>query len=141
MFLEGGHIYVYRSYGIHWCLNLVTGKHGDGEVLLVRALEPQVGVEQMRQRRPGIEDRRLCSGPGNLTRSLGITDAQNGKLLGGEIVLKDGPQSADVIAGPRIGLTRALERNWRFCDAQSKYLSRPARGVPVKQVELPRVVR
>src|SRR5688500_3513909 len=87
MFLPGGHIYVYRSYGVHWCMNLVTGPEGRGEAVLLRGLEPVQGLAAMRARRGDVPDRQLARGPGNLTKALAVSDAQNGRLVGEEVIL------------------------------------------------------
>jgi DNA-3-methyladenine glycosylase len=125
MFGPPGHAYVYRSYGIHWCLNLVCAKQGRAEAILVRALEPTDGLGAM-QRRRGLEDERLlCSGPGRLCQALAITRAHDGLALDEppfELYARTEPVT--VAAGPRIGITRARERPWRYCLAGSRYLSR-----------------
>lgn len=127
MFLPGGHIYVYRSYGVHWCLNLVTGEEGNGQALLVRALEPTAGVAEMRRRRGLVPERRLCSGPGNVCRALGIDGSFSGEPLGRRLRLCGVPGSAEpVVRTPRIGISRGKDRPWRFCIAGSPCLSRPA---------------
>src|SRR5687767_11939823 len=82
MFLAGGHIYVYRSYGVHWCMNLVTGAEGRGEAVLLRGLAPLQGLDEMRQRRGAVAEHQLTRGPGNLTKALGVTDIDNGSLIG-----------------------------------------------------------
>ena len=124
MFEPGGHAYVYRSYGIHWCLNLVCGEEGVPEAALVRALEPTAGLERMRARR-AVEDARLyCSGPGRLCQALGITNEHDGLPLDRppfELVAGD----ADVVRGPRIGITRATELPWRYVESGSRFVSRP----------------
>jgi len=129
MFGAAGHAYVYRSYGVHWCLNLVCGVEGVPEAALVRAIEPIHGTETMGQRR-GLDDVRLfCAGPGRLCQALAVTGAHDGLRLDHrpfELIGRDGP--VDVVAGPRIGLTRAQDRPWRFVLAGSKFLSRPAPG-------------
>lgn len=127
MFLEGGHLYVYRSYGVHWCLNLVTGREGDGQALLVRALEPTAGLDGMRRRRGVLSERRLCAGPGNVCCALGVDGSYSGERIGSRVRLRGQPGSAEpILRGPRVGITRATDRAWRFCIAGSPYLSRPA---------------
>jgi len=131
MFGPPGHAYVYRSYGIHWCLNLVCAGEGRAEAALVRALEPLQGLEAMRGRRGVEAERALCSGPGKLCQALGITRAFDGfpldeppfELLARETV----PRLA---VGPRIGITRAVEQPWRYGLAGSRFLSRPMRSLP-----------
>ncbi len=128
MFGPSGHAYVYRSYGIHWCLNLVCEPEGVASALLVRALEPLAGLEEMRARR-GLDDSRLlCSGPGRLCQALGITGAHDGLALDRPpFELRSVRERHEIAIGPRIGLTKAAERPWRFGLAGSPYLSRPFR--------------
>jgi DNA-3-methyladenine glycosylase len=129
MFGPPGHAYVYRSYGIHWCLNFVCEDEGSASAVLVRALEPTEGLEQMRERR-GLEDARLlCSGPGRLTEALGLSGEHDGLPLDRppfELHARAG--DAQVIAGPRIGLTKATDKAWRYGLAGSRFLSRPLRA-------------
>jgi DNA-3-methyladenine glycosylase len=128
MFLPGGHAYVYRSYGIHWCLNVVPGAEGEAEAVLIRALEPTAGLAAMRERR-GVEDaRRLCSGPGRLCQALAVTRAHDGlPLQEPPFELRPRRAPVEVAVGTRIGITRARELPWRFALAGSRYLSRPLR--------------
>lgn len=129
MFCEGGHLYVYRSYGVHWCLNLVTGKEGDGQALLVRALEPTAGLNLMRRRRGKLPNHRLCAGPGNVCCALGVDGSFSGERIGDRVQLRGEPGTAkDILCGPRIGITRGTDRAWRFCLAGSRYLSRAVSG-------------
>jgi DNA-3-methyladenine glycosylase len=126
---EPGRAYVYFSYGVHSLLNAVAEDEGVGAAVLIRALEPVDGVELMRQRR-GIErGEDLCSGPGKLTQALGIGLSLNGtSLVDGPIELlarERGSREPLVVAGERIGITKAMELPWRFCDADSQHVSRP----------------
>jgi DNA-3-methyladenine glycosylase len=125
MFGPPGHAYVYRSYGVHWCLNLVCAPDGRAEAALVRALEPTHGLDAMRERRGVDAERALCSGPGKLCQALGITRAQDGLALDEppfELLERDAEPALAV--GPRIGITRAVEQPWRFGLAGSPFLSR-----------------
>jgi DNA-3-methyladenine glycosylase len=125
MFGPPGHAYVYRSYGIHWCLNLVCAAEGRAEAALVRALEPTHGLETMRERR-GLEGARsLCSGPGKLCQALGISRVHDGLALDEppfELVARETEPA--VAVGTRIGITRAVEQPWRYGLAGSPFLSR-----------------
>ena len=127
MFGPSGHAYVYRSYGIHWCLNLVCGVEGVPEAVLIRALEPTRGVD-IQQRRRGVEDvRALCSGPGKLCQALGITREHDGLALDvPPFHLEARAVVPEIVTGPRIGITRGTELSWRYMSAGSPYLSRPA---------------
>lgn len=121
-----GQWYVYLSYGIHWCANLVCSTEGIGSAVLLRALEPVEGLEVMRQRRGVEDDRLLCSGPGKLCQALGITRALDGEAMRGSPVqvLRDGGMRGSVIAvTPRIGITKAVEWPLRFVVAGSRWTS------------------
>jgi len=128
MFGPPAHAYVYRSYGLHWCLNLVGGKPGGGEAALIRALEPLHGLDRMRERR-GLDDARLlCAGPGRLTQALGIDLSHNGlRADAPPFEMIAAPAGLAVAVGPRIGITKAMDHPWRFGLARSPYLSRPFR--------------
>jgi DNA-3-methyladenine glycosylase len=126
MFGPPGHVYVYRSYGIHWCMNLVCGGQVTASALLVRALEPTHGLETMRARRGLDAEQHLCSGPGRLCQALGVTRAHDGRAVDEPpFELFGAPAPVDVITGPRIGITKATELEWRYCERGSRFLSRP----------------
>jgi DNA-3-methyladenine glycosylase len=128
MFGPPGHAYVYRSYGVHWCLNFVCEGEGIASAVLIRALEPRIGLATMRSRRGVDETRRLCSGPGRLTEALGITREHEGLALDRPpfaLRAREGP--GEILVGPRIGITKAAEKPWRYGLAGSKFLSRPFR--------------
>lgn len=126
MFGPPAHLYVYRSYGIHWCLNLVCGTEPDGSAVLLRALEPVAGLDTMRQRRGLTDPRRLCSGPGRLCQALGVSIAMNGADLAGPgFVFAPAAEPVDVVAGRRIGISAGVETEWRFGLARSSFISRP----------------
>jgi len=123
MFGPPGHVYIYRSYGIHWCVNFVCEP---GSAVLIRALEPTHGVETMQRRRGTAHRRLLCSGPGRLCQALGITAALNGRSLDAPpFLLRARSDSVNVLAGPRIGISRAVDIRWRFARTGSPFLSRP----------------
>ena len=123
MFAGPGHVYVYRSYGIHWCFNIVCR---DASAVLIRAIEPTEGIGIMRERR-GLDDMRsLCSGPGKLCAALGIDGELDRHMLTGlpfTLSLPHGP--AEALIGPRIGITKAVEAPWRFGVKGSRFLSKP----------------
>jgi DNA-3-methyladenine glycosylase len=124
--------YVYLSYGIHSCLNFVCEPEGTAAAVLIRALEPTWGVEEMRERRGRDDARDLCSGPGKLTEALGIGLEMNGQELT-EPPFELRPRAVEwrdveVLTGPRIGISRAADYPWRFCAADSSFLSRPLRA-------------
>jgi DNA-3-methyladenine glycosylase len=129
MFLPGGHAYVYRSYGIHWCLNFVCGDEGEASGVLIRALEPTHGLDAMRARRAVEEVRLLCSGPGRLTQALGVTREHDGLALERPpFELRPRKRDIEIVTGPRIGITKAVERPWRYGLARSRFVSRPFRA-------------
>ena len=128
MFGAPGHLYVYRSYGIHWCANVVCGPPGHGSAVLLRALEPTHGLDEMRSRRDMTDDRLLCSGPGRLSQALALTGADGGAALTPpRFRLVPPARPPTVVRTPRIGITRAVEREWRYVEAGSSWASRPAR--------------
>lgn len=122
--------YIYRSYGIHWCINFVCREAGHGAGVLIRALEPTDGLVTMRQRR-GLDDiRLLCAGPGRLGQALGIDLSYTGMRLDQppfELLAAEASAPHQVVTGPRIGISKAVEQPWRFGLAGSKFLSRPFR--------------
>ena len=127
LFGPPGRAYVYLSYGIHSLLNAVAEPEGEAAAVLIRAIEPTSGIEQMRERRGRRPEADLCSGPGKLTEALGIGLDDNGADLSLDPFLLLPPEGSPprVVTGPRIGITKAVERPWRFCAAGSPYVSRP----------------
>ena len=125
MFGPPGRAYVYRSYGLHWCLNVVCGVE-PGSAVLIRALEPEHGLDLMRERRGKVSDRDLCRGPGRLCQALAITGALDGRPLDAvPFMVLDREAQAEVITSRRIGITRAADTPWRFSLVGSRLLSRP----------------
>jgi DNA-3-methyladenine glycosylase len=126
MFGPAGHAYVYRSYGIHWCVNFVCDRQGIGSAVLIRAIEPVEGIAAMRRRRGLEAERLLCAGPGRVCEALGITDAHNGLPLDRlpfQLEARDG--DCQIAVGPRIGITKAVDLPWRYGLQGSRFLSRP----------------
>ena len=138
MFGRAGTLYVYRSYGIHWCANVVTGRVGDPQAVLVRAVEPVSGLDAMWRRRPGITDeRRLTDGPGKLCAALGIDGSHDGIdvcVRSSAVQLCVGEAPDAVVASRRIGISADVERPWRWSDPDSSMVSRP-RARPGPRVE------
>ena len=130
MFGPPGRAYVYRSYGIHWCLNFVCREAGHGAGVLIRAIEPAHGLDQMRLRRAVKDIRLLCAGPGRVGQALGIDRSLDGLPLDRPPFALFAPDQAldlAVVAGPRVGISKAVEQPWRFGLAGSRFLSRPFR--------------
>jgi DNA-3-methyladenine glycosylase len=126
LFGPPGIAYVYRSYGIHALLNAVCEGEGTGAAVLIRALEPLDGVEVMQDRRGPVGFEALCSGPGKLTQALGIDLERNGTdLVGGPIAIEPRAAPLRLVAGPRIGISKAVDLPWRFCLAGNRHVSRP----------------
>jgi DNA-3-methyladenine glycosylase len=126
MFGLPGFAYVYRSYGIHWCLNFVCEPEGSASAVLIRAIEPTVGLPAMRRRRGVADERLLCSGPGRVCEALRITAAHNGLALDAPpFALSARTGAVEVVAGPRIGITKAVDLPWRYGLKGSRFLSKP----------------
>jgi DNA-3-methyladenine glycosylase len=142
MFGPPGFAYVYRSYGIHWCVNFVCEPAGSASAVLIRAIEPLEGLAKMRRRRGLADERLLCSGPGRLCEALGITRAHNGLALDAapfELHRRTG--KVEIAVGPRIGLTKAVDHPWRYGLAGSRFLSKPFRPFPPKPARRERPVQ
>jgi DNA-3-methyladenine glycosylase len=128
MFGPAGRVYVYRSYGIHWCMNFVCAEEGVADAVLLRALEPTHGVDVMRVRRGLENERLLCAGPGRVCQALGVTKEHDGMRVDRppfEVHARD--REPEIVTGPRIGITKAAELPWRYGLARSRYVSRPFR--------------
>lgn len=125
MFGPPGRLYVYRSYGVHWCANIVCSDEGIGAAVLLRALEPSHGLGLMHQRRKVDDPKLLCAGPGRLTEALGLTGADDGLPLDRPPFELIAGSPVEVVAGMRVGITRGADRPWRFSLSGSSYVSRP----------------
>jgi DNA-3-methyladenine glycosylase len=127
MFGAPGHLYVYFTYGMHYCMNVVTGRDGEGSAVLLRAVEPVRGIELMRKHRGVVDDRLLCSGPGRLTQAFRIGRVQNGidLVTGEELFVAAGKRAVRglVREGPRVGIRSAMDRPWRFYEMGNPYVS------------------
>jgi DNA-3-methyladenine glycosylase len=134
MFGPPGFAYVYRSYGIHWCVNFVCEPEGSASAVLIRAIEPLEGIATMRRRRGLRDERLLCAGPGRVCEALGITRAHNGLPLdAAPFELRRGTGMVELAVGPRIGITKAVDHPWRYGLKGSRFLSKPFRptaGMP-----------
>jgi DNA-3-methyladenine glycosylase len=132
MFGPPGFVYVYRSYGIHWCVNFVCEQQGSASAVLIRAIEPTAGLEAMRRRRKLDDLKALCSGPGKLTEAMGITHAHNGLALDAPpLALYARSSDVEVVTGVRIGLTKAVDKPWRYGLKGSRFVSKPFPLPPV----------
>jgi DNA-3-methyladenine glycosylase len=130
MFETGGLIYVYRSYGLHACVNIVTSQKGSASAVLIRALEPTVGQDEMTRRRHGRTIRNLCNGPGNLTQALGIDISFSGSRIGESVILrppKHPVPESEIIATTRVGITKAPDYPWRFLIKDNPFVSKKAK--------------
>ncbi len=129
MFGPGGHAYVYFTYGMHYCFNIVSGPAGHGQAVLIRALEPIEGIELMKVRRHRDDIRQLCNGPAKLVQAMGISKADYGKpLFEGNLFIKKtlnaGIANKQILSGPRIGISQAIDTPWRFWIKDNGYVSR-----------------
>jgi DNA-3-methyladenine glycosylase len=136
MFGPAGHVYVYFTYGMHHCMNVVTGRTGEGSAVLLRAAEPLEGLDEMARRRGTDDPRTLCSGPGRLCQALGIAREENGLDLvtGHELRLLQGSPvpSSRIVVSPRVGVTSGAERPWRFFVEGDRFVSRGRPGGAVR---------
>jgi DNA-3-methyladenine glycosylase len=128
MFGPPGVAYVYQSYGIHWCLNFVCEAEGSASAVLIRAIEPRAGIAAMRRRRAVADERALCSGPGKLCQALGVTIKHNGLALDrAPFELRARRDKPEIVVGPRIGITKAVDEPWRYGLKGSRFLSKAFR--------------
>jgi DNA-3-methyladenine glycosylase len=128
MFGPPGYAYVYRSYGIHWCVNFVCEPQGSASAVLIRALVPTHGLAVMRRRRKTQDERLLCSGPGRVCQALGIRGAHNGLPIdSAPFELRAGRGNVEIAVGPRIGISKATDHPWRYGLKHSPFLSKPFR--------------
>ncbi|MBI3700468.1 MAG: DNA-3-methyladenine glycosylase [Afipia sp.] len=126
MFGPAGYLYVYRSYGIHWCMNFVCEKEGSASAVLVRAIEPTHGIASMRRRRRVSDERNLCSGPGKVCEALSVSDKLNGHALDkSPIEIFARTRKPEIVTGVRIGITKAADLPWRYGLKDSRFLSKP----------------
>jgi DNA-3-methyladenine glycosylase len=126
MFGPPGYVYVYRSYGIHWCLNFVCEAKGSASAVLIRAMEPTEGLPLMRRRRGLSDARLLCSGPGRLCEAMRVTAMHNGLALDAPpFALSARSEPVEIVAGIRIGITKAVDKPWRYGEKGSRFLSKP----------------
>ena len=126
MFGPPGAAYVYRSYGIHWCLNFVCERAGSASAVLIRALEPRLGIAAMRRRRGLTDERALCSGPGKLCEALDVSVRHNGLALDrAPFELRARADKPEIVVGTRIGISKAVDAPWRYGMRGSKFLSKP----------------
>jgi DNA-3-methyladenine glycosylase len=129
MFEAGGRLYVYFTYGMHYCLNIVVGKKGVGEAVLIRAAEPVEGIEIMQANRGITDIRNLSSGPGKLAQALGIKDnSLSGKILNKSSILLEAPKlqvdPKNIVVAPRVGIKKAVELPWRFYIRNNQFVSK-----------------
>jgi DNA-3-methyladenine glycosylase len=125
MFGPVGRAYVYRIYGLHWCLNIVCDASAAGSAVLIRALDPKWGLDRMAERRGPVRTRDLCAGPGRLCQALGVTGALNGLSVEAPPFALDPGEPEPVLVGPRIGIRHGADTPWRFGRAGAPGLSRP----------------
>jgi DNA-3-methyladenine glycosylase len=130
MFAAAGTLYVYRSYGIHWCANIVCEAEGVGAAVLLRALEPTHGIAEMRGRRGGLDERVLCSGPGRITQALGISGVDDGmSVVAPPFVLEPPRSPVEIATTPRVGITKAADLPWRYLVKGTRWASNGPRSM------------